>query len=491
MKPISTLTIENFRQGPWRIFRDNADQVVPITCGPEFEGYLVHNKKSKTYGQVRFVRDADRKKQARLGVLLDNCERAEFELLPEVLMTGMCDSVPFYINELPVGETIRNFFNSKGAIPPETAVLLMLDFVKTLRDSDTGLPTQMGFHPGSIWLCRAKGNPRIQFGDINEVPHADPLQHNLKICADLLRYLTEDHKKPRFQQLCEYIATEAIGYEDVVAQLTTYTKENPAANFWMGYNEPACILERVKPATMAKPDEDSVLLEAAKRHVWPVVVAVTVIVMSGLVALNFIYKPEPVAELIESTKRTVQRVASAPKKSVKRSPSSAPRTSTKSSGARSSSSKSSGGSTVVFQSAPDIDPNSMTPELREILAKTGLFEDVLNEPVYDWMVEDIDAQPEFESPEKAAEQQALTHLQNASLIAKHNNDLFDAISIELAVLKIAPDSFESRVRLHDYLTEVKNSDNTTLDDVSKNVLVEAASQNSLAREILIIHNKRS
>jgi len=88
MNPISTLTIENFQHGSWNIFRDSSNQVVPISSGSGFEGYLVYNHNTNQYAQVRFA-NIDTNDQKALSELLQYCKKSEFELLPEILQVGL------------------------------------------------------------------------------------------------------------------------------------------------------------------------------------------------------------------------------------------------------------------------------------------------------------------------------------------------------------------------------------------------------------------
>jgi len=53
------------------------------------------------------------------------------------------------------------------------------------------------------------------------------------------------------------------------------------------------------------------------------------------------------------------------------------------------------------------------------------------------------------------------------------------------LLRLVPDSVEARIRLHDYLTDLKaNMMSYPVSEKEVEVLVEASAENSLAKEIL-------
>lgn len=496
-------SFEYFQHESLRLLQDSCGRLVSIPTGSGQEGYLAVNRESGKHSQVRFLKSGDGKTQAAFRSIWNSFLKVEgSEICPQVEAVTVFDAMPCCITSLPKGEPVNHFVNRNGDLPPEVAVRLVLEFAKSIRTHNPTFYRQFAISPESVWIARTSGQPRLVLGEISPVNHPDPEAHNVELCIELLKYLTGNPlSDSRFQRLLNQLSSGPRKLEFIERSLECFAEANPAANYWMGFNDPACLLERIitaeSAARLAARDAENALVETAKKSFWPALIATTIAVGAFMTFCIIKFAGDPDLQIQKIEKPRVQYVRQAPPVKVyQKAVQPAPAKVVKAPVAKQKVVVQPAEQTevVVIEDAPVSNPR-VTPLLKSILADTGdLFEGVKELPKSEWL---IPTDPEKNTSKKqltsftAEDARALKilELKKAATEAKANNQIFEAIHYEVALLRFQPDSIDARIRLHDYLCEVQHMaiNRNEISNEEVEILVEASQENAKAKDILTQH----
>ena len=531
MKSIGRKSLANqFKHGPFRMFFDASNQKVAVGSRNGFEGFLVKNVENKSvYGQMRMAVDCDDETLIRTQRRWKEfIKRSSSDICPEILGIGHFENRPYVVTELPTGEPIGSFAIRNGALPVEVAVGLVADFVSGILELKESFYRNYAICPQTVWICRTSRQPKIAFGEIGDLVHDDPEAHNQKVCIDLLNFLTGGATKgsEAFRELLRLLSEETQTLSQMEEYLSMFVEKFPAANHWMGYNEPAGIIENVKfPPEGTKIDfENSAIVENARKTIWPILVGASVLVVGFLCFCIFAITVEK-PQIVENIRGKFRPEVEAPKKVAQ-----AERERTAAARRRASVQRRKNESAkvvrdpipvkvasehrqpvvqpeeyIVIPSQDEIDRLEYekaivkseaedalvkTPLLTGLFKHTGdLFKNIMTKPKDEWLVFD---DQQLASADEAATEVRLTSALRMNELAKQNKinlrQTFNAIQNETILLKFEPDSAEIKDRLATLLTQLasfKLSEPYSKED--KKILIEASSADSKADDLLYRH----
>lgn len=491
MKTSQYSSVESFQHGSYQLFRDIAGQLVTIPSSSELEGYLAVDRETRSFVQIRILRAGDDRRQERY------CEdwskflgSGDGLFSPRMLALTDFDENPCYVSSVPLGEPVNQFLERNGTVPVEVAARLVLDFAVSLQEHDL-LESEFAIAPESIWIARTESGPRIVLGEYASRDHEQPAAFNYALAVELLVFLAGgagNHEG--FARLINQLEDGPARLSRLESLLSDFVETNPCPNYWMGFNDPRSVQEGVIfPEEIATgDDEDSLIVRVTKKSVWPMVVLTTLFV--GAFITFCLFKFSDLATSPPTVAVTSQNASSPFLKKTYTVSRSGPNT--VSPVAISPSSQ------AVIPSNPVESTGKVewTPYLKTLLGNTGdLFGDVLRSSVSEWLVfPEEDGSDELQSFNEEDEKALrVLELKRASTEAMASRAYITAVGHELEILSLRPDSVDARIRLHDCLTELRKEipAGFGISDEDVEILVEAATENSLAKEIILkVHASR-
>jgi hypothetical protein len=502
-------SFEYFQHGSHRMLKDINGRVIGIPGGPELEGYLVVDKVHGSHAQVCFLTARDLATQSsHVSLWHSFLKGGGSSICPQVLEISDFDGLPCCICSLPAGEPISYFINRNGVLPPEVAVRLILEFVRSIQNQVPNWSRQFAIAAESIWITRTAAQPKIVLGNLSPAKHPNPEIHNTDLGIELLKYLTgSPTKNKRFQALLVQLEAGSHTLESLERTLSGFAEANPPSNYWMGYNDPDSLVERtiaVVAASRNIQQRKEAAFQIVQRSIWPAAVTATLTLGAFLIyclialpteslfhmtsqpQVEYHYvtpaQPYPVAAPAMAPRYVAPPtpvVVPAPVLPRMAQPASAPVPSV----------------VASYTSEPRV-----TPRVKKLLAETGvLFKELMDEPTSEWLIP-----PDVEKKSKSNHLDTfsledernlkLLELKKAASEAKRLNKPFLGVKIEVALLKIQPDLIDSRIRLHDYLSQIQRMQisEEEISETEVEILVEASGENSKARDILNqhFHNNR-
>jgi len=243
---------KTFEDSPFEFHHDSQGRLVSIPSFAELEGYLALDRKKGNFVQVRLARGASREKRELLETLWRQMELspAVSRISPEVLYSGEEKEIPFYVSSLPPGEPLSSYIRRNGAIPVESAVALVKNWVSSMREREPFDFSLYSVPPESIWIARSSDwQPRIMLGDLLPIRHPAAENVNTLLCLDLLKFLSGNPPFDEdFQNLCDSLQAGPSTLETVRDLLEAYlATHQPDSSYWHDFNQPSPFLDQVVP----------------------------------------------------------------------------------------------------------------------------------------------------------------------------------------------------------------------------------------------------